>query len=130
MNRTIRCQIFTSTTEICFIICCIWYAQFIYANRSVTDRQWETTARWLSWLKRLTSNEEIPSSNLGRAFFRFIFSWWRMILMLVEELQALKDFFIFWCYWVFPNLSSSRPRSISRLSLLAVSRCAMEATTT
>ena len=25
-------------------------------------------ARWLSWLKRLTSNEEIPSSNLGRAF--------------------------------------------------------------
>ena len=27
-----------------------------------------TTARWLSWLKRLTSNEEIPSSNLGRAF--------------------------------------------------------------
>ena len=27
-----------------------------------------SSARWLSWLKRLTSNEEIPSSNLGRAF--------------------------------------------------------------
>ena len=29
-----------------------------------------STARWLSWLKRLTSNEEIPSSNLGRAFLQ------------------------------------------------------------
>ena len=28
----------------------------------------QSVARWLSWLKRLTSNEEIPSSNLGRAF--------------------------------------------------------------
>ena len=28
----------------------------------------KSAARWLSWLKRLTSNEEIPSSNLGRAF--------------------------------------------------------------
>ena len=32
---------------------------------------WDTVARWLSWLKRLTSNEEIPSSNLGRAFLFF-----------------------------------------------------------
>ena len=31
-------------------------------------------ARWLSWLKRLTSNEEIPSSNLGRAFFKLSIS--------------------------------------------------------
>ena len=31
-----------------------------------------SAARWLSWLKRLTSNEEIPSSNLGRAFLFFI----------------------------------------------------------
>ena len=31
-----------------------------------------SVARWLSWLKRLTSNEEIPSSNLGRAFLHFI----------------------------------------------------------
>ena len=30
-----------------------------------------SVARWLSWLKRLTSNEEIPSSNLGRAFLDY-----------------------------------------------------------
>ena len=38
----------------------------------------QSVARWLSWLKRLTSNEEIPSSNLGRAFLHFIiinFRW-------------------------------------------------------
>jgi len=35
-----------------------------------------------------------------------------MILMLVEELQALKDFFIFWCYWVF--FPTSRPRARAR----------------
>ena len=34
----------------------------------ISERFVGNTARWLSWLKRLTSNEEIPSSNLGRAF--------------------------------------------------------------
>ena len=35
---------------------------------SKINKNEKTVARWLSWLKRLTSNEEIPSSNLGRAF--------------------------------------------------------------
>ena len=38
-------------------------------NLYMTRGQNLPMARWLSWLKRLTSNEEIPSSNLGRAFY-------------------------------------------------------------
>ena len=45
-----------------------------------------SAARWLSWLKRLTSNEEIPSSNLGRAFllpaFQLLFVVFQKITLL------------------------------------------------
>ena len=48
-----------------------------------------STARWLSWLKRLTSNEEIPSSNLGRAFFQFQY---------LNFGKFLEHSTFYWCY--------------------------------
>ena len=52
-----------------------------------------SVARWLSWLKRLTSNEEIPSSNLGRAFLHFI------IINFCWEINAYSslDRLLNWC---------------------------------
>ena len=46
-----------------------------------------STARWLSWLKRLTSNEEIPSSNLGRAFLTQNFVMCYIIFSKIHPVQ-------------------------------------------
>ena len=55
----------------------------------ISERFVGNTARWLSWLKRLTSNEEIPSSNLGRAFL-----FERNIIFLDNSLLSIDVSFI------------------------------------
>ena len=51
---------------------------------------WQSAARWLSWLKRLTSNEEIPSSNLGRAFL-FMITFFKGYLLDYNRKYLIRD---------------------------------------
>ena len=54
----------------------------------------QPVARWLSWLKRLTSNEEIPSSNLGRAFLLFLFFVTYFCVLELFNSSVLKILFV------------------------------------